>query len=319
MSIDPEALRRRLEEVWTELGRQADADGNEVTRACALTLIAVVDEDDQADAASETLAELMREYPSRDIVLRLTPGAVNLLEADVDARCWMPSGGRRQICSEQIVIRCSDETLGEVAGVIDPLLVPDLPVVLWCPSERARSLPAFQAVAEPADRIFVDSFGSPQPADALGKLRLLAEKHPQISDLSWTRLTRWRALLAQVFQNELYRLQIPKFDELAVRYESREPGRIPPTALLLAGWIVSRLNWAGQRIIKPEGTQRNYASSTLAVLLACSSSGSRQTCSPGVCNRSPSLPTVKAAPESPLRAQSPVAARCGSRLRAWSR
>src|SRR6185436_12372294 len=120
--IDPEQIRRRLTEVWTSLG-------DEVMRACALTLITVVDSENSPSTITQTLAELMPEHPSRSIVVRLE--SEDCLEADVEAQCWMPFGQRRQICSEQIVIRCSVNTLDQVPGVVLPLIVPDLPLVVW--------------------------------------------------------------------------------------------------------------------------------------------------------------------------------------------
>ncbi|HYM12359.1 MAG TPA: glucose-6-phosphate dehydrogenase assembly protein OpcA, partial [Bryobacterales bacterium] len=194
--IDPEKLRRRLDEVWAGLGRQADGAGHEVMRACALTLIAAVDEEADPEAVAESLAALMREHPSRAIVVRLAAGAGDLLEADVDARCWMPFGARQQICSEQIVIRCTEETLSEVPGVILPLVVADLPVILWCASERARRSPAFAALAAPAGRLILDTFLSPDPAAGLASLAAELRQRASarlVTDLSWTRLTRWRA------------------------------------------------------------------------------------------------------------------------------
>lgn len=215
--IDPEHIRRRLAEVWTSLG-------DEVMRACALTLITVVDSDNKADspvAIAQTLAELMPEHPSRSIVVRLE--SEDCLEADVEAQCWMPFGQRRQICSEQIVIRCSGNTLDQVPGVVLPLIVPDLPVVVWCASREAFRSPAFPALAASAHRVLIDSFRIPEAFPA-----------PGIADLSWTRLTRWRALLAQVFENKLYR---GDFSTLTVYHESSRP----PAALLFAGWLNSRL------------------------------------------------------------------------------
>jgi glucose-6-phosphate dehydrogenase assembly protein OpcA len=217
-------------------------------RACALTLIAVVEEDGDPEGAAQGLAELMREHPSRTILVRVAGGAEAVLEADVDARCWTPGGGR-QICSEQIVLRCSESTLAEAPGVILPLLVPDLPVVLFCQSRRAARSDALGALAEPAGRIILDTFEAPGSAEALAAaLDLRRRTRAVVTDLSWTRLTRWRALLAQVFENELYRAQVRYFSRAVVRYEAPERGRVPPTVLLLAGWLVSRLRWDLERV-----------------------------------------------------------------------
>lgn len=214
--IDPEQIRRRLTEVWTALG-------DEVMRACALTLLTVVDPESSPAAITQTLAELMPDHPSRAIVIHLDGAAPDCLEADVEAQCWMPFGQRRQICSEQIVIRCSEATLNQVPGVVLPLIVPDLPVVVWCASRRAWRSPAFPALAASAQRVLVDSFRIPEAFSA-----------PGAADLSWTRLTRWRALLAQIFANDLYRRD---FSSLTVHHD----GPRPPAALLFAGWLASRL------------------------------------------------------------------------------
>lgn len=247
-TIDPEKLRKQLDEVWISLAREADAGGREVMRACALTLITVVEEEDDPEAGAETLAALMREHPGRTILIRLAAGGGALLEADVEARCWMPFGGRQQICSEQIVIRCSEKTLPEVPGVVLPLVVADLPVVLWCSSPRACRSEAFGPLAAPAGRVIVDTLVGAPRLEAWDELADQSRRGGAlVADLSWTRLTRWRALLAQVFENELYRRQLPYFCDLAVHYEGTS---LPPTALLLAGWLASTLGWqwAGRRL-----------------------------------------------------------------------
>ncbi len=243
--IDPEKLRKRLDEVWVSLGQEASAQGNSVMRACALTLIAVVDDDGGIDATAETLAQLMRQHPSRAIVVALASGGEALLDADVDARCWMPFGGRQQICSEQIVIRCSEKTLGEVPSVVLPLIVPDLPAVLWCASERAARSPALPQLVRPVGRALFDTFRAADPAAALDWISSQAGRPggPLIMDLSWTRLTRWRTLLAQVFENERYRAHLRDIAQAVIRYEGKIPQRVPPTALLLAGWLATRLGW----------------------------------------------------------------------------
>ncbi len=238
--VDPEKIRRDLQDVWVGLGSESEDEGG-VLRACALTLIAVTDDNGNPSALAETLAALMPEHPSRAIVIRLAPGQENVLEAEVEAQCWMPFGQRQQICSEQIVVRCTEKTLDEVPSVILPLVAPDLPVVLWCPSERAWKAGAFSGLAEPSTRILLDTSRASRPAEAL--LALAAESKRAgavVMDLSWTRLTRWRALLAQAFENELCR-QMPGLTELAITYQGSSP--IPATAILMAGWIASRLGW----------------------------------------------------------------------------
>ena len=56
----------------------------------------------------EQLASLMRDHPSRAIVIRIVDEPKPELEARVLAQCWMPQGQRRQICCEQIEISSSN-------------------------------------------------------------------------------------------------------------------------------------------------------------------------------------------------------------------
>ncbi|HYM09384.1 MAG TPA: OpcA/G6PD domain-containing protein, partial [Bryobacterales bacterium] len=115
-----------------------------------------------------------------------------------------------------------------------------------------------------AGRLILDTFLSPDPAAGLASLAAELRQRASarlVTDLSWTRLTRWRALLAQIFENEIYRRQIPHFSEINVCYECVAEGRVPPTALLLAGWLASTLGWraAGEpalRFERPGGDAR---------------------------------------------------------------
>ena len=81
----------------------------------------------------------MPEHPSRAIVIRFRAEDQRALAARVFAQCWMPFGHRQQICCEQIEITASDASLPDLAAVVLPLTVPDLPVILWCRSPRALS------------------------------------------------------------------------------------------------------------------------------------------------------------------------------------
>jgi len=252
--IDPAKLRQKLDEVWVGLGQKSAQAGEVLMRACALTLITATDEEEDPVTRAQTLAELMHEHPSRTIVVRLNKGNQELLEADVEALCWMPFGGRQQICSEQIVIRCSDKTLAEVPGVILPLVEPDLPVVFWCASRRLWPSPAFALLVAPAGRILIDTFQTSRPLQAVAQL--LTESRlggALVRDLSWTRLTRWRSLLAQVFENQIYRRQIPLLRQVVVHWQGAETARIPPTALLMGSWLVTSLGWEWEHSLAGSG------------------------------------------------------------------
>ncbi|MDQ6701594.1 MAG: glucose-6-phosphate dehydrogenase assembly protein OpcA, partial [Acidobacteriota bacterium] len=192
-TIHPETILRELSELWVSLAKQpGDGEATGVLRACAMTLIAVVDESEDPAGVSETLAELMHEHPSRAIVIRLSQSREPMLAARVLAQCWMPFGQRRQICCEQIEITASDASMPDLPGVIMPLTVPDLPVILWCRGSRVFELPDFPLLASVSQKVIVDSAAFPDSARIVREIAGFMHAGRLVADLAWARLTRWR-------------------------------------------------------------------------------------------------------------------------------
>ncbi|MBV8865846.1 MAG: glucose-6-phosphate dehydrogenase assembly protein OpcA, partial [Acidobacteriaceae bacterium] len=107
----PEAILKGLGKLWTSLGEEEKQQGKPtVLRACAMTLIVATDEKDEGFFASQTISELMREHPSRGIVLAVSDNGAHEPEARVVAQCWKPFGKAQQICCEQIEIKAHSES-----------------------------------------------------------------------------------------------------------------------------------------------------------------------------------------------------------------
>jgi glucose-6-phosphate dehydrogenase assembly protein OpcA len=113
-------------------------------------------------------------------------------------------------------------------SVILPLLASDAPVVTWWHGDAPEKL-AYDALAVLASRRVTDAFASPDPVAAVK--RRAKDYAPGDTDLAWTRTTPWRALLAAGMDDLS---AIPTAAEVQA-----EPGN--PSALLLAGWLESRL------------------------------------------------------------------------------
>src|SRR4051812_22468670 len=156
-TIQPDRLLHELSELWVSFGKQEGGESTGVLRACAMTLIVVADANENATDVGETLATLMHDHPSRAIVVRVLDSDKPQLEARVFAQCWMPMGQRRQICCEQIEITSSNISLTDVPTVILPLLVADLPVVLWSRIPRLFATSALNALSALASKTIVDS------------------------------------------------------------------------------------------------------------------------------------------------------------------
>ena len=243
-TIAPERILHDMADLWVSLGKQGEGDAG-VLRACSMTLVVASEESDDAQAIGETLAALMPEHPSRAIVLRFRAEDQRSLAARVFAQCWMPFGHRRQICCEQIEITASDASVPDLAAVVLPLTVPDLPVILWCRSPRLFHLPAFSQLAAIAQKVVLDSAAFSDPSAALHEMNGMSATLASgrwLADLSWTRLTRWRELIAQIFENRVQLANLPLVSDILISYRT---AATPATAFYLAAWLLDGLDKIG--------------------------------------------------------------------------
>jgi glucose-6-phosphate dehydrogenase assembly protein OpcA len=184
-----------------------------------LTLIIVCDESEFASALEASVAA-GREHPSRILLVVTAAGRNASLNAEVHLGEGTPG--------EVVVIRMRGAVAAHPASVIRPLLLPDSPVVIWWPG-KAPNDRAGDELAQLAMRRMTDAAASPRPLAAL-KARA-RDYTPGDNDLSWTRLTPWRALLAAALD------QYPaKIKSVVIESE-----RGNPSADLLAAWLHSRL------------------------------------------------------------------------------
>ena len=240
--VTPEHTLRELADLWVSLDKQGRAeDGAGVLRACTLTLVVLAEASDDATALGETIAALMPEHPARTIVVRLSGAGERALAERVYAQCWMPFGQRRQICCEQIEITASDAALADLPSVVLPLAAPDLPVIVWSRSARLFEMPVFGAITRMAAKVVVDSAGFADPKRALRLLAETAASGVPLGDLAWTRLTRWREMLARLFENRNYLAKLARISSVRVTYG----GELATSAWYMGAWIVGALADAG--------------------------------------------------------------------------
>ena len=155
-----------IAEIDHELGRlRVDPEtGEPYQRTSVASHVAWVPEA-WVEAAEDVLAGLAERHPSRTIVLVPRPDAEDGLDASVEVDCFS-AGGLRQVCTETIRLRLGGNRSEAPASVVEPLLLPDLPVFL-----RWRGLPPFgerpfEQLVDTVDRLIVDSTewpGLPEP------------------------------------------------------------------------------------------------------------------------------------------------------------
>ncbi len=197
-AVDPEKILRDLRDLWEQLGRDQEASGG-VLRACAMTLITAAESPNDTESVRYTVGMLMHDHPSRAIILCPQDGAE--LSARIFSECWMPLGGQQQICAEGIEITADPVQASEVARLLIPLIVQDLPVVLWCRGARAFRDRTLDPLFPLAGKIVFDTSLARHAPSAMEFLRRLRREGRRVSDLAWTRLTGFREAVAHLFDD----------------------------------------------------------------------------------------------------------------------
>jgi glucose-6-phosphate dehydrogenase assembly protein OpcA len=199
-TLEPEKILKDLRNLWHDLGRDAEISGG-VLRACGMTLVVAADSGGDVEELRRTLGVLMHDHPARAIVIRLNEkaGENSGIDANVFSQCWMPFGKHQQICAEGIEISAGSAELAHVAQLLLPLIVSDLPAVLWCRGPRVFSGAAFAPLLPLVQKIIVDSATATDPQAAIAAIRALHREGRHVADLAWTKLTALRELMASLF------------------------------------------------------------------------------------------------------------------------
>jgi glucose-6-phosphate dehydrogenase assembly protein OpcA len=181
----------------------------------------VVDQD-SAEAAMEVARAASREHPARVLGLIRGDGRG---AGQVDAKVGIGSGWT----GETALITLTGAVTKHAESVVIPLLLPDSPVVVWWPG-KAPDDPASDPLGRLAKRRITDAAAQPT-AKGRAMLTQCRAYAPGNTDLAWTRITGWRALLAAALDQ----------DPGKVSAASVTAERISPSADLLAAWLADRL------------------------------------------------------------------------------
>jgi glucose-6-phosphate dehydrogenase assembly protein OpcA len=253
--VDVGKIEKELAAMWSSASDSESGHG--VTRACALNLIVYTTPWDDREVLQEFLSQVNEHHPGRTLILVAhREEAAPRLEAYVSMRC-RPSGvSGKQICGEQVTIEAGGPLVETAATAVAPLLVPDVSVFLWWKDIPHYQDKLFDRLSEMSDRIVIDSAAFDHPFDDLLRLNeVIADpaRALRVSDLNWGRLTSWRTLLASFWDVAAYRSSLDQIDRVTIEYrpDSDATAQVVAEALLLAGWLASRLGWVVDGGLRP--------------------------------------------------------------------
>lgn len=251
-TLDVQAVERELNRLWMDNAGGGERDeAGAVIRARVLNLMVYVSSPQALDEVNELLSEITSAHPCRALVMVAERDTEDRdIEMLVSSYCHSSEAEKtKHLCCEQVTIRACGRFTVELPSAAGPLLVPDLPVFLWWRDQPRLGDEVFRKLGRASDRVVVDSADFLEPYKDLFSLAELLQTeraaHTGLSDLNWARLTSWRGLLANFYDVREYRAALNAINRVRIEYVPPESdaGKIAPKALILAGWLMSRLGW----------------------------------------------------------------------------
>lgn len=243
-------LEKEISELWRSATKGAE-NAEAVLRTAALTLVVYVESPEGGDEVRSLVSALSEQNPCRVITLIAQPLAKpDGLRSWVSAQCKCDASGsgRKQIRCEEITIQASGGAVRDLGSVVLPLTLSGLPVYFWWRAGRFTPPDYFEQILRLSSHVLVDSarFDNAE-ADVVALAQLIQERtrHLAFADLNWARLTPWRELIAQCFDNPGVRGYVEQVKRVCIEFEAQSPrlAAQEAQALLISGWLASRLKW----------------------------------------------------------------------------
>jgi hypothetical protein len=159
---------------------------------------------------------------------------------DVGVRAILISDGTNPVPSVRVLdhaVALEGLRADYLNNAVAALRLSSLPTLVWW---RGGAPDVLDGLADLADRLVFDV---DDPSAVWARAKALSER-TATSDLRWTRLTRWRALMAQFFDLPEVRDAARSFTRLLIEGADRDAAR------LFAGWLASSLEWTSNVAIE---------------------------------------------------------------------
>lgn len=207
-------------------------EGGALTLGRVLTLVIAPDCEDTLERAIEAAKFASHEHPCRVIVAFSGDRDAPSSRIDADLRVGRDGGA-----GEIVVLRLHGELADHAHSVVLPFLLPDTPVVVWWPA-TAPTEPSRDPLGRLAIRRITDATKASDPLAAI-RSRLPGYSTGD-TDIAWSRITYWRALLASAIDEAPHE----PIESAVVSGLQAEPALD-----ILAGWLASRIEGTVTRAV----------------------------------------------------------------------
>jgi glucose-6-phosphate dehydrogenase assembly protein OpcA len=254
----PDAIEAALRDLLI----QRHAENDAYVPARVLNMIVFVDREWSGEIANR-LRDVGRYSASRLLVLAYEPRRERLDARVTIAAETEPGPGQLALLRETVVVELGDRHLDDLLTIADPLVITDLPTLLWSPH---RHHDVFDVLLELAQAVLVDSVDETVWRDAIERACRLSER-AYVVDLAWLRSTPWRERVAASFDPPARRRELRAIESVTVRHHPAST----VSAMLFAGWLASRLDWRtnallarGETLVGRAGAERHEVALELA-------------------------------------------------------
>lgn len=259
--VDVEGIEKELKQLWTKAAADGGKTAATVMRACSFNIILLSADSDAESNCNDLLDQVLSARPGRGILAIYRPEKAHHLDAWVSARCHL-EGSSKQICAEQITVCCEGGQPKELASVVSPLVIAELPVFIYWRSKIANDT-LFQALSKTAARLVVDSQRDAFDLEQIKTVNNIIRTNRgslMATDINWRRLSGWMRAMADAFDDfPMPADYLKKFKTVTIttgadansKASSGGNNAVSAQSLLMMGWLASRLKW------KPAGTLDN--------------------------------------------------------------
>lgn len=228
-----------------QAARQAADEGAELN--AQMLLATIVARYPQPTAWAEIEAEtqpVVAAYPGRVIALVNDPATAPSPEpVRVGLLSARRSDGGFAIRGELLTAALEGRAFEEGAAIAASWSASGIPTVVWWNGPATTNDHLFEDMLDIADRILVDSSTM---TDLSAEFTLLHDivtgtHHARVTDALWLRLLAWRQAFAQAFDQPAARLDLEHVRSVELAVQQSPGGHA--AALVLVGWMASRLGW----------------------------------------------------------------------------
>lgn len=241
----------QVEVALRDLLKERHARSEAYVPARVLNLVVICDREWRGEIQNR-LDQVGRYHASRTLLCSVEQG-----RRTIDA--WATMEGERaldpkaiSVLHEQVVLDIGPGHLRHLETIADPLVVTDIPTLVWSPHGHPEAVDALLGMAQV---VLIDSENEPDPATAVGRARELIG-HAYVVDLAWLRSTPWRERVASTFDPAQWRPELGRISSVTVKH--REDSRT--AGLLFLGWLAARLGWRPASMLSRDGALLGTAS-----------------------------------------------------------